>query len=503
MSTEYFMKENNIVSIGSVFEKMQNFKISISDEVKKRIENPIEAYIEQTLPLKIKDETKRKKKEEILRRKYNKDLHFKNEEIKDKIHEILEKYDLKKDFSFFEPKEIRCLLRYDILWTTNDFNQYMIPLIKYIQSDEKFYKLFKHILQLYIRKYSKLKNNNEFKNFFKNMFEKYRTNKKHIPKYIDNLLVDCNLLAKNAVDKLSYRCLQEKEKSHINILEILSERYRYIRPHTDLFNEAIIKICEICKNKLKEDFYFNLLFNEILCSDIEPELSAKIVSEVVRLFDEDIRNKENLEKIKNAILKNHNYGDPRITKAEKNWFLVDTESKHIFITWLAQSDLEFFFKIAFRGIEDRHGRKAFWQKYIKSHQLEESHVIWGQVHYNMPEIKEEQERSNVEFKYFVHEDDCSCFILKFNDIYVVEYSIRDNAVFIYNSNKFIDITGSHFWDRNVFKQQDVITFSQKDIDKGYNLNIKEYENGIFKISHHSKWENVVEKILQSNGIYKE
>ena len=41
MSTEYFMKENNIVSIGSVFEKMQNFKISISDEVKKRIENPI------------------------------------------------------------------------------------------------------------------------------------------------------------------------------------------------------------------------------------------------------------------------------------------------------------------------------------------------------------------------------------------------------------------------------------------------------------------------------
>ena len=71
MSTEYFIKENNIVSVDSVFENMQKMKISISDEVQKRIDNPIEAYIEQSLPLKIKDEIKRKKREDLLRKKYD------------------------------------------------------------------------------------------------------------------------------------------------------------------------------------------------------------------------------------------------------------------------------------------------------------------------------------------------------------------------------------------------------------------------------------------------
>lgn len=510
MSTEYFIKENNIVSVDSVFEKMQKIKLSISEEVQKRIDNPIEAYIEQSLSLKIKDEIKRKKREELLRKKYDLEIGLNSNNNIDKIKEILNTYDLVQNFSFLDKdtKKRRCILRYDSFWLNEEYNKYKTKFIEYLDSKPEFYKHFKHLLNLYIRKYSTLKNDKDFMDLLRNMSKKYNDNKKSIPIFIKNISADCNILKKNIEKELSKHCIQEKSNSNNKIVDIIKNRYRYIRPNTDLFNEMIITICDICKTKIQEEFYFNLLFNEILIADIDKESSGKIVSDIIKLFAYDKNNisSEDLNEIKWALLKNPNYGDPRITRSEKNWFFVekakekDYNGRQVFITWLAQSDLDFFFEFAFKGIDDSQGRKAFWQGYIKSHQLVESHVIWGQVHYNMPEIQEEQERSNVEFKYFVHEDNCSCFILKFNDIYVVEYSMKNNAVFIYSIDKFIDITSNYFWDRSVFKQTETTLFAQKDIDK-YSLDIKKY--GILKIPHYPKWENVVEKILQFNGIYKE
>ena len=499
--------ENRILSFDKILKDLSNFEYRPSQDVKYLINNPIDVFIEEILPVKIKDPYRLNRIKETLNKITSKNyIEFDSMAIKDKAKEILEEFNQCGNFSFLKSRDIRCLLRYDILWLSDDYNNYKESFIKYIQSEDKFYRQFKHILQLYIRLYSKLKNDKTFKELFSNVYKKYIANKKFIPDYVQNLIKDCDgdISKKDIENVLSEKCLSERFDSNLTIIEMIKTRYRYIRQNTDLFNAIMVKICEYCKNKIKEEFYFELLFNEILSADIDSKLSGKIVSEIIKLFVKDKNvSQTDLGKIKVALLRNPNYGDPRIRKKVRNyWDDVDSETKHIFITWLAKADLDFFFKIAFKGIEDPQGRKAFWQKYINSRELVESHVIWSKKHYNSDEIKEERNKSKIKYKYFVKEDDCSCFILKFKDIYVVEYSIINNAVFIYNSNKFINITKDNFWNRDVFKQQGAKQISQKDIDKKNNLIIKDYNEGIFTIYHHSNWENVVEKILQANGIYQ-
>ena len=504
--------ENKILSFDKILKDLSIFEYSPSKDVEYLINNPIDVFIKEILPIKIKDPYRLNRIKETLNKINSKNyIEFDSATIKDKAKEILEEFNQCGNFSFLKSRDIRCLLRYDVLWLSDDYNDYKKSFIKYIQSEDKFYRQFKHILQLYIRLYSKLNNDKTFKELFSNVYKKYIANKKFIPDYIQNFIKDCDGdISKKDIEKvLSEKCLNERFDSNIAIIERIKNRYRYIRQNTDLFNAIMVKICEYCKNKIKEEFYFELLFNEILSADIDSKLSGKIVSEIIKLFVKDKNvSQTDLGKIKVALLRNPNYGDPRIRKRVRNyWDDVDSESKHIFITWLAKADLDFFFKIAFKGIDDRHRRKTFWQKYINSRQLVESHVILSQTHYHMPEVQEEQKRNNITFKRFESEDDCSCFILKFNNIYVIEFSEYANAVYFYSEEEFCRIVDLQ---RQLYSTTDDLKRLGKKTEQFSKQNNGKVPNltncgGAFKIYHsgdEGTWENLVEIALNTYVIYR-
>ena len=501
-------KEIRISSFDNILDQIQNFNYNPSGDVSFIIKRPIDAYIREILPLRIKDNIRQKRITDILKKfndKYDKDTSISEEIDRDRLKEILDEFNSKGNFYFLKPKDRKALLKSNIFWIGNEYRNYHDPFIKYIQSEDKYFICFKHILQLYIRQYSILKKYGKFKDFFQNMHRKYITNKKSVPEYIQNIFNDCNLLSGNAENELSNKCLNEKRNNNKNIVDILLEQYKLIKPHTSLFDEIIIKICDICKNRIHDEFFFKLLFDEVLDSEIDGKQSGIIVSNIITLFGKDKNTPvANLEKIKSALIKNRYYGDPRISGATSYWRYVEENAKHIFITWLAQADLEFFFNIAFKNMPDPHNRKQFWQKYINSRQLVESHVIWGQTYYNLPEIKREQEKSGVKYKYFVNENECCCFILKFNNIYIVEFSEINNAVYFYSNDEFnkrINIQKRNYYNTEVLKRKGPYTcqFSKKDNNKVPALSYC----GSFNIYHSGApgtWENLADTALAEYGV---
>lgn len=512
MYKDYFEQVNKIISFENILKELENFKYVSSTDVNYLIKNPTNVYINEILPLKVKDNLKQKKIASIIKafnNRHNKDNSLFENIDRNRIKEILNEFDIKQDFSFLDlkSKERRYILKFNDLWTEKEYSYYKDHFIQYLQSKDKFYKHFKQILQLYIRKYSTLKNDNSFKELFKNIYKKYSINKKYVPEFIQNILKDCDLLSKNVEQKLAEICLLEKTNTHKSIVDIITDRYKFIRPHTDLYNEIVVVICDLCKKNINKDFYFSLLFSEILNSDIENDYSAKIVGNIITLFGSEKNvSQTDLEKIKIALLKNSYYGDPRLNKITSNWHRVDKNAKHTFITWLAQADLEFFFKIAFKGVDDPHRRKKFWQQYINSHQLVESQVIWGQKFYQMDEIQKEQERSGIQYKRFVSEEECSCFILKFNNIYIVEFSGYGNALYFYSGTEFnsrIDTQKSYYYKADDLKRKGRYTkqFSKQDNGKVPDLSYC----GSFNIYHSGDpgtWEKLAENVLGEYGVFK-
>lgn len=504
------IKDIKIASFNNILSKLENFKYVPSIDVEYFYKNPIQAYIKEILPIKIKDKNKILRIQGLIdgfNYRHSTDYNYSENVDKNRVQEIFDKFDSTGSFEFMKSKERRYLLKFDSMWTTNNYNKYKTPFIQYLQSMDKSYKHFRQILQLYIRRYAKLKQDSVFLNLFKNMYKKYTDNKKYIPNNIQNLFKDCDLFSRNIEEKLSDICLEERRNSNISIIEILSKRYQFIKPHTELFDEIIIKICDICKNRIHDVFYFDLLFYEVLESDINPTQSGKIVSNIVTLFGRDKNIPiANLEKMKIALLNNPNYGDPRLTQITSNWSFVNSDAKHIFIMWLAKADLEFFFKVAFKGINDKHQRKPFWEKYINSRQLVESHVIWSQKHYNSEEIREEENRSNIKYKRFEYEDECSCFILRFNEIYVVEFSGYGNGVYFYSADEFdrlINLQRMLFSTTDDLKRKGTSTKQFSKQDNGIVPELRECS--AFKIHHSGEngtWEKLVEKALSKYGIYR-
>ncbi len=507
-----YEKVNKIISFENILQELEEFKYVSSADVDYLIKNPISVYISEILPLKVKDNLKQKKITSIIRAFNNRhsedDSHFENID-RNRIKEILDEFDIKQNFSFLDLKsrERRYLLKYNDLWIEHKYNNYKNHFIRYLQSKDKFYKHFKQILQLYIRKYSTLKNDNSFKKLFKSIYKSYSANKKYIPEFIQNIFKDCDIPGENVEKKLAEICLLEKTNTRKNIVDIISNRYKFIKPHTDLYNEIVVVICDLCKKNINNDFYFNLLFNEILNSDIESDYSAKIVGNIIALFSSKKNiSQTDLDRIKIALLKNDYYGDPRLNKITSNWHKVDKNAKHTFITWLAQADLEFFFKTAFKGVYDPHGRKKFWQQYINSHQLVESQVIWGQKFYQTDEIQQEQKRSGIQYKRFVSEEECSCFILKFNKIYIVEFSGYGNALYFYSDTEFnnrINTKKSYYYKADDLKRKGKYTkqFSKQDNGKVPDLSFC----GSFNIYHSGDpgtWEKLAESALGEYGVFK-
>jgi hypothetical protein len=172
-----------------------------------------------------------------------------------------------------------------------------------------------------------------------------------------------------------------------------------------------------------------------------------------------------------------------------------TNAYQIFISWLAQADLEFFFNLIFENKEDPHGRKQFWQKYIKSRALVGSRVILGNTVANSYKVKKEEEKNGGQkYPRFIS-DDCSCFILIFDRICVAEFSNVGNAVYFYDKENIpIRMDKLSYYNVGELKNRN-IRFSPSELQKYTSPES-------FKFYHYTNWKENIRKYMTKIGIYE-
>ena len=102
-------------------------------------------------------------------------------------------------------------------------------------------------------------------------------------------------------------------------------------------------------------------------SEIHEAIMPSVADSYILAVDKDISssNKQNIKKKAMDIFYNL-LGDPRFGKKTHKWVAVSEESRNTFIRWLAEDDLELFFKIIDKTAVDSmwRYRKKFWKAYL-------------------------------------------------------------------------------------------------------------------------------------------
>ncbi|RKX55843.1 MAG: hypothetical protein DRP29_10145, partial [Thermodesulfobacteriota bacterium] len=110
-------------------------------------------------------------------------------------------------------------------------------------------------------------------------------------------------------------------------------------------------------------------FTSVRFPEILPEMATKLIPEVEKRGDKEIQ--ETLIKFFLRYLK-----DPRFSDAIQ-WRKVSEKARKIFMQWLAQKDIEFFFEVVERTAGDINWRyrRKFWEAYLPY--IEETRVFLG------------------------------------------------------------------------------------------------------------------------------
>ena len=336
-------------------------------------------------------------------------------------------------------KERRYLINFYDLYINKDYQVIKSAFFDYLKSKRASGLLFRRITYMYFKHYNTLVHDTTFTEFYEYLYcQLIEQSSNKLSPGITNVYKNCDstkfkLLHTNLPKEISTYCIEQKIRKGTLINEIFKEDLYIIGGDTELFSEVIKKIGEECIDNINKEFYLNTLINDILQIPISKTQMDELVSKIIKIYSYDDKvSSTTKDKIKKAILKNDNYKDPRIY--HENWTGVDKEAKAIFIKWLAKDDLEFFFSLMFKNKQDQHGRKEFWERYINHEDLLYSKVILCRDTANTQIVKDAK-RDGHEYAQFTSIfEDTDCFILAFKNIYIVEFSKKNNALYLYSKN---------------------------------------------------------------------
>ena len=493
-----------IDNINKALEKIKNIKFAIGEKTKYILSSPIEYYLSHLSDFEYSDKTierikKAKTYDEIGVLKKPIDI----EEFCQKLIENLKNHmELIGTFPNLTLKDIRYLILYDKLYITETLVDIRNYFFRYLLEIDRITSLtLSRITIMYFKHYFLLKDDQVFLIFYKALCEKYQKQGKIFPKGLQNIVELCSLFDGNLPYEIADNCVYIKENTNLLIKNIMNEKFSIIHYDTDLYNEIIKNIGIICYENIKNDFYFDILISEILKLPIPKEQMDEIVSRIIELYsDENEINLNIKNKLKFELLNNENYGDPRLK--EFNWAGVNKKSLKIFISWLAKDDLEFFFKLMFIENVDTQARQKFWKQYINSEDLLYSKIILSNETAKSSKAKEAEKEGRVFAKFSSFVENTSCFILAFRNVYIVEFSEKNNALYLYNKNYIDQNQNKINLNMNKLKYDSVSNFklrkakiltdpSDSDLD----------EVKYVKIVHCKNWQRLVKDYLSKLAIY--
>ena len=426
-----------IISMDISLKKLKNMSFSLGEKTTVRLKNPTELYIKESLNTMRVSPGVRQRAESYLSKKSIENnerlVKFDDLDRSKVLEKIVTSLKNQKKFPELSKRECRALLSYDKIYSS----QLKTPFLQYMMDNNSSpsTRIIKTLIITYFSLYNNLNNDNEFKSYFIYALKKYLKQIRRIPPSIEIYTSDCDILKDNFCSDLAKKCLEIKLETKEDLNKIIENRYQLILPNTDIYDELIKEIGLECFKKIKDEVYFDILVNEILQSKLKKSKMDEIVSRLLLLFgktSELTANKQNI--LRKILLQSKYYGDPRIYPA--NWEGgIDKEARRIFISWLAKEDLEFFFNVVFYDKLDEHGRKIFWQQYIKSRELQYSKVILSNEDASHPKIREAIKDGREFATFKASMDGSSCFILVFDSATIVEFSQTGNALYIYDNKE--------------------------------------------------------------------
>lgn len=490
--------------IFNALEKIKKMKFGIGEKTKYILSSPIEYYLSHLSDFGYSDKVKEKIKKAktyqatgVLKKPTDIEVFCQKllENIKNHLNVI-------KIFPNLTLKELRYLTLYDRLYISNDLTEIRNHFFRYLLEMDKITSLtFSRLTIMYFKHYFLFSKDQKFLLFYKKLCERYLKQGKKFPKGLQNIVELCSLSDENLPYEIADNCVYIKENTDLSIKNIMNEKFSIIHYDTNLYNEIIKNIGIICYENIKNDFYFNILVSEILKLPIPKEQMDEIVSKIIELYsDENAVNLNIKNKLKFEILNNENYGDPRLN--EINWVGVNKKSLKIFISWLAKDDLEFFFNLMFLDNKDPQARQKFWKQYINSDDLLYSKIILSKGTANSKKARAAETEGRIFAKFNSWIENTSCFILAFKNVYIVEFSEENNALYLYDKN-YIDYNQNKIkLTMNKLKYDSASNFKlprAKILTHPTNLNL-DVEKYI-KIIHRKNWQTLVKKYLSKLAIY--
>jgi hypothetical protein len=150
------------------------------------------------------------------------------------------------------------------------------------------------------------------------------------------------------------------------------------------------------------------------------------------------------------------FGDPRLPGFEGNW-PKNHKVTNLFIEWLSQSDIKFFFELFIDNKNDIQGRRNFWLRY--AHLVKGTRVIVSSNDQDRfaRQITEMQQKNNNSSLFATLKEktkEATGFMMDFGIVIIVEFSKANNACYVYDktTSRFAYTSRELFWRTHEFSE---------------------------------------------------
>ena len=185
---------------------------------------------------------------------------------------------------------------------------------------------------------------------------------------------------------------------------------------------------------LDEHNFINKIVFYLEISDLFPFHSNQILVALLERYHKSTRSYIPNNELKDrAIAK---WGNPQLWRKRANWKnYVSDEILHMVSNWIASEDLQHFFDVLADTDEDvDHERLNFWRNYINSMTFTKIYLGSDALYDNTPVLKEFRTKNEDRLGILYNQSVANAFLMQIEDFYIIEFSTKGNACFIYNKN---------------------------------------------------------------------
>lgn len=193
----------------------------------------------------------------------------------------------------------------------------------------------------------------------------------------------------------------------------------------NLVYQAVKSACE-----LSDELFFGKIGRLLYLADTQPAYKAIILAKVLDRYAESNRRDQTDDRLKEMSL---NQWDNPQYDSSVGWNNVKPETKKMVVQWFVRADLEAFFKTFNQNADERCFR--YWMRYIR--QISFSQLFLGPHALNSRQVSHQKFIFSNKGRYLELTGGTSTnnsFMLRIGSVYIVEFSERPNACYLYNKS---------------------------------------------------------------------